>query len=362
MNLQSFEASLVRRRFLRRRLALYEDYLDSGEDFRGYLEFARELMEGRKDPALPAVDLILTALARGVPVAEALAEVAPPHDVTMLNAWENRGMLNKGMEELISAVREEEELKSMALSQLAGPLFYMVIAILLLTYGIPLLVNSMGPALLNSSTMTVDQRALVSLSNFMSDNSNILNVVYVLAPVAFLVSLTRWAGAARRWADHAFAPYAAYRSYQAALFLRTFGAQLMVTPKMEEALAEIRKNSSRWLRWYIDQMLDKIPFNRVNPVMAMDVGLLDVKTVDSLILVSQRGDSETAIISRSKKASAQAAKTIKTYVKVIDRAGKVLLGITLGWAAFSLMTQTIKQQVQSSQNATVSVQTTVAKP
>lgn len=116
LSMEAFKEWELRRYFSKRRLELYEDYLDSGEDFRRYLEFSRELMEGRKDPAVGAVDRILEVLARGAPVAEALASVAPAADVTMLTAWESRGLLNKGVEELIVSVREEQELRSSAMS------------------------------------------------------------------------------------------------------------------------------------------------------------------------------------------------------------------------------------------------------
>lgn len=334
------------RAFRADRLGFYEDYLDSGEDLRFFLEFAIEQMDNRKAIAAGAARQVLQVLQSGRPVAEALSAVMPPTDVTLLAAWESRGKLNEGVAELIEAVWQETELRSAAISELGAPLFYVVMAIGLMTYGIPLMVSSMGGALLNPATMTLDQRALVLFSGFMSAHSGVLGMLYVVLPSLFIWSLPRWQGRLRRWLDTRFPPYGMYRSYHAALFLRTLGSQLVVTPKLEDAVGVIHRSSNRWLQGYLDRVLERIPEFRTNPAMALDVGLLDAKTVDSLALVSRRGDSEKAITGRAKKATRAALKTIRGYVAAIGAGGKVLLGVILAWAVLSLMTQTIRQQVQ----------------
>lgn len=328
------------------RLDFYENYLDSGEDFRVFLEFVIEQMDNRKAIAAVAARQVLQTLQEGKPVAEALSRVMPPTDITMLASWESRGMLNEGMAELIDAVRQETELRSAAVSQLAAPLFYVAMALGLMTYGIPLMVSSMGGALLNPATMTLDQRALVLFSGFMSRNAGVLGALYVVLPLLFVWSLPRWQGRLRRWLDVKFPPYGMYRSYHAALFLRTLGSQLVVTPKLEDAVAAIHQTSNRWLQGYLELILERIPEFRTSPAMALDVGLLDVQTVDALALVSRRGESEKAISGRAKKATRAALKTIHGYVMAIGAGGKVLLGVILAWAVLSLMTQTIRQQVQ----------------
>lgn len=332
------------------RLTFYEDCYDSDVEPREYVKFLVEQQEGRGSSTLPIVEKIYQTLQTGAPVWKALAEFMPSSDISLLSAWESRGDWREGMRELIVGIREEEELKSQARKELAGPLFYLAIAIALMTYGVPLLVNSMGPALLNPATMTLDQRLLVEFSHFMSNNSTVLNTLYVVLPIAFLVSLPRWTGKLRVWADSHLAPYAIYRSYHAALFLRTLGSQLVVTPKMADALEALRLNSNRWLMYYISQMQERLPYYRTNPILALDVGLLDVKTVDSLVLISQKGESETAINARAKKVTKGAIKSIEGSIVVIKLAGQVILGVTLAWLTLSLMTQTIKQQVQMTQN------------
>ena len=332
------------------RLTFYEDCYDSDVEPREYVKFVMDQQEGRKSGTLPVVAKIYDILQTGAPVWKALSSVMPASDIALLSAWESRGNWREGMKELIAGIREEEELKSQARKELAGPLFYLVIAIALMTYGVPLLVNSMGPALLNPAIMTLDQRLLVKFSHFMSSYSTVLNVLYVLLPILFLVSLPRWTGKVRVWADSHFAPYAIYRSYHAALFLRTLGSQLVVTPKMDEALGALRENSSRWLGHYILQMQERLPYYRTNPIMALDVGLLEPKTVDSLILISQKGESEGAINARAKKVTKGAVRSIQSSIGVIKLTAQVILGVTLAWVTLSLMTQTIKQQVKMTQN------------
>ena len=341
--------------FRKNRLDFYEDCFDAEVEPKEYIKFLMDQQEGRRSSTLPITERIYKVLQTGAPVWEALSEFMPSADIALLSAWESRGNWREGMRELIVGIREEDELKQQARKELVGPLFYLVIAIALMTYGVPLLVNSMGPALLNPAIMTLDQRLLVLFSHFMSAHAFELDVIYVTLPLAFIISLPRWTGRLRVWADNHLAPYAIYRSYHAALFLRTLGSQLVVTPKMADALDALRNHSNAWLRYYISQMQDRLPYYRTNTVMALDVGLLDAKTIDSLALISQKGESETAINARAKKATKGAIKSIQGSIGVIKLAAQLILGITLAWVTLSLMTQTIKQQVKMSQNPSMMV-------
>lgn len=338
------------------RLSFYEDYLDSGLEMRQYCKHRAEQLEGRGNAVHTIIRAIGSRLETGSSVATALAPFVPPTDVILLSAHESRGSLDQGMTQLVESVRAENQLKSEARSALIGPVGYLVTAILVVTFGVPMMVNSMGAALLNPATMTLDQRALVALSAMMARFAPLLDVLYIGLPILFILSLPRWTAMSRipgrRWLDHNFAPYAIYRSYQAALFLRALGAQLAVTPKMDLALDTIRANSNKWLGAYILLMQDRLPRYRVRPILALDVGLLDVEMVDSLVLISMRGDSESAINARASTAFNRAMKTIRVYVAAIGVAGKVLLGIVLAWATLSLMTQPLRQQMQLINNPT----------
>lgn len=332
--------------FLKTRLEFYEDLLDSEVEPRAYVRQQVELARSRGYATVSVLEGISQNLDSGMPVWRALSEYMPPSDIAMLSAWETRGKLLEGIQELVETVRQEKELKQQARSELLAPVGYLVVALALMTYGVPWMVGSIGSALLNPSTMTLDQRMLVAFSGFMSGNALLLDVLYVLLPVLYVVSLPRWTGRVRQWLDNHFVPYSIYRSYHAALFLKTLATQLTVTPQMHEALNVIRQNSNRWLAAYILQMQERIPFYRASPIMALDVGLLDVRTVDSLVLISQKGESEAAINARAKKSAQGALRSIRGHVFKIRMAGQLILGVMLSWAVLSLMTQPIKQQMQ----------------
>ena len=342
------------RGFSSRRLAFYEDFLDSGIELRPYCRLRAEKLEGRGAPDFAIVREIGDRLAQGRSVAAALHGLVPPSDLVLIAAHESRGTLRQGIAQVIDTVREQMQLRAEARSQLAAPLIYMVLAIALLSYGLPWMVALMSKTLLKPGMMSLDQRALVAFTGFMSQHALLFNVLYVAAPLLYLGSLQRWTVAShipgRRWMDRHFAPYAIYRAYHAALFMRSLGAQLAVTPKLEHALEAIRANSNRWLADYIWAMEQRLPSCRVRPILALDVGLLDAAMVDSLMLVSLRGESEQAIASRAQTACKRASATIRSYVAAIRVAAYLLLGTVLAWAVLSLMTQTIKQQTEALSN------------
>ena len=342
------------RGFSSRRLAFYEDFLDSGVELRLYCRFRAEKLEGRGAPDYTIVREIGDRLAQGRSVAAALHGLVPPSDLVLIAAHESRGTLHQGIAQVIDTVREETQLRSEARSQLTTPLLYMLLAIGLVTYGLPWMVGLMSKNLLKPGMMSLDQRALVAFTGFMAHHAWLFNLLYAVVPALYRVSLPRWTVASRvpgrGWLDRHFAPYAIYRAYHAALFMRSLGAQLAVTPKLEHALEAIRANSNRWLADYIRAMEQRLPSCRVRPILALDVGLLDAAMVDSLMLVSLRGESEQAITSRAQTACKRAAATIRSYVAAIRVAAYLLLGTVLAWTVLSLMTQTIKQQTEALSN------------
>jgi hypothetical protein len=340
--------------FRLRRLSFYEDFLDSGVELRLYCRFRAEKLEGRGAPDYAIVREIGERLAQGRSVAAALDGFVPPSDLVLIAAHESRGTLRQGIAQVVETVREEMALRAEARGQLATPLIYLLLAIGLLSYGLPWMVSLMSKGLLKPGMMSLDQRALVASTGFMSRHALQFNVIYALVPALYLASLRRWTVTSRipgrGWLDRNFAPYAAYRAYHAALFLRSLGAQLAVTPKLEHALEAIRVNSNRWLADYIRAMELRLPSCRLRPILALDVGLLDAAVIDSLMLVSLRGDSEQAITSRAQSACRRASATIRGYVGAMRTAAYLLLGTVLAWAVLSLMTQTIKQQTEAISN------------
>ena len=340
--------------FSARRLPFYEDFLDSGIELRPYCRYRAEKLEGRGSPDYAIVREIGDRLAQGRSVAAALEGFVPPSDLVLISAHESRGTLRQGIAQVVDTVREGDALRSEARSQLATPLIYTLLAIGLVTYGLPWMVDMMSQTLLKPGMMTLDQRALVAFTGFMSRHALQFDVLYLVLPTLYLASLPRWSVASRipgrAWMDRHFAPYATYRAYHAALFLRALGAQLVVTPKLEQALETIRANSNRWLADYIQAMEQRLPSCRVRPIQALDVGLLDATMIDSLMLVSLRGDSEQAITSRAQNACKSASATIRRYIGAMRLAAYMLLGVVLAWAVLSLMTQPIKQQTDAMSN------------
>lgn len=355
---ESFSKGYRARQFTGQRLKFYEDYLDTGVEMRPYCVKRAEQLEGRGNPLHVAVREIATRLAQGHTVASALAPFVPPTDIVLLTAHERRGTLNDGMAQLIESVRAETALKEEARRELIGPLGYVAAALGIVTYAVPWMVNTMGTGIINAATETIDQRVLLAFGSFMGQASAVFNVLYVLLPVAFVISLPVWTGRARRWADRHLPPYAVYRTFHAALFLRALGAQIAVTPKLEAALGEIRRNSNRWLSHYIDLMFERLPAHRRHPIQALDVGLLDPEMIDSLDIVSTKGSSEQAIAKRAQTAFGSALRVIRRYIAAIKLTGIYLLGAILMWTALSLMLRPVQQQMQTMMNPTAAMQQT----
>lgn len=360
IDLSKIVKAIKAHQFRANRLEFYEDFLDGDSEMREYCQIRLEQIERRNKPRNPVLQDIVEMLEHGKSVAKALEQYIPASDIVLIAANESRGTLKQGITQLAEVVREEQRLRQQAIRELAWPMAYLTAALLIVTYGVPTMVGFLQNSFINKTSMTLDQRLLVNLSDFMSDYSMVFNVLYIALPILFVWSLPRWGVLSRipgrRWADQYLPPYAIYRTYQAALFLRTLGAQISVTPKLEPTLASIRLQSTKWLGDYISLMEEALPLNRVRPILALDVGLLEADMIDSLDLVSRRGESERAITLRAKKSFDGAIKTIARYISMMRTFAILLLGVALAWSTFSLILQPMRTQIGNMMNPSVMTQ------
>lgn len=343
----------MEQQFAEVRLEFYQDYLDSKMMMREYAQARAAQLKRRGNASHKPVSIVADKLRQGKAVALALKDIAPASDVALVSAFENSNRLNEGFAEIVRKVTEEKALKKEVVGALVKPAIYLIMALAMVTGGIPFMVDSVGP-LLDKATQTLDQRALIAFSSFMQSFAGIILPGLIGLLVATVASLPLWTGALRRKFD-AYSPiHRMYRAYHGASFLKVLAIQLSVSPQLDRALSAIAVNSNPWLRSYILTIMRRLPHHRTNPMEAFDVGLLDANVIDSLTLISRSGTAEAAIALRADQSTKQAVKTIRTNAMVLQQSAIALAGVLLIWVTLSLVLNVIKtnmdrmQQTQSS--------------
>ena len=341
---QSAAGAGMRRRFAAVRHEIYEDLIDviaNGAHPRDALLAHADILERRGSPLAQGFRHVVLRMEQGHSVSVALAHLAPPGDVALLSAFEGGRRLVDGLRVLNTLAKDERTLRDEAWRLLSMPLVYAFLGFCLLAFGVPTMVDMIGP-MIDPRIRTADQTALIILAGFIKGWTLPIVVVSVIAGVAFLWSLANWQGPARRWCDRWVAPYAIYRAYRAAAFLKGLAAQLESRPKPSDALGAIRALSDPWLAGYIDRVLDGFVLHPARPIDAFDVGLLDRETVDALLLVGRYGTPEAAISSRADQALDRASKSIRRGAKAIQSLVLGVVGVVIIWVVFSLVLQTVK--------------------
>ena len=354
-NANSLSASLAawnqRRYFEAIRLDFYQDYIDSGLMFREFAQARAEQLLRRRHPATAAVQGVFLTLRAGRTVAEALKEVAPSSEIALIAAYEKDNRLNEGFAQIVRMVSEEKQLRSDVMGLLRKPAIYIALAVTMLTLMVPSLVDTLGP-LLDRARLTTDQRVLLALSDFMAAYAFLLVPGLIGLLVATIVTLPLWRpGAVRKALDRHSPLHRMYRDYQAATFLKVLAVQLTVTPQLDRALADIARNSTPWMRGYIEEILRRLPRFRTRELEAFDVGLLGPDMINSLQLITKRATAEQAFTRRAEQASKAALKSINGTASVLQQVGIAVAGLLIAWVAFSLVATMIKQNIDKMSEA-----------
>lgn len=69
-------------------------------------------------------------------------------------------------------------------------------------------------------------------------------------------------------------PYVIYRDYNAANFLTALASLLKAKVDLVSALESLKENSSMWMAWHINRVLDNLRISANDPTNAFDTGLL----------------------------------------------------------------------------------------
>lgn len=351
----TFSAALAawnqRRYFEAIRLDFYQDYIDSGLMLRDFAQARAEQLLRRRHPATAAVQGVFLRLRAGRTVADALKEVAPSSEIALIAAYEKDNRLNEGFSQIVRIVNEWKQLRSDVMGLLRKPAIYIALAVTMLTVMVPSLVDTLGP-LLDRARLTTDQRVLLALSDFMAAYAMVLVPGVVGLLVATITTLPLWRpGAVRRALDRRSPLHKMYRDYQAATFLKVLAVQLTVTPQLDRAVADIARNSTPWLRGYIEEILRRLPRFRTRELEAFDVGLLGPDMIDSLQLITRRATAEQAFTKRAEQASKAALKSINGTASILQQVGIAVAGLLIAWVAFSLVATMIKQNIDKMSEA-----------
>lgn len=233
----------------------------------------------RKDSRATAMNYVHRQLERGRALSEALKPFIPVDEALILQSGEIRGNLPQALQLVVRNMQAGDKMRSSVGAAMAQPALG-VLSLLGLSVGFGLM---MWPDILRG----VPLKHWPAWTHLCIDTQLWLGHhwpwLFTLAGfvVAYYMSLTRWTGKYRTWAD-LIPPYSIYRGQLASSFLGVLAALVESGKTVRESLELMQDNSSPYMRWRIAQIIRKLDISGEEGIKALRTGFFSQQIMDRI--------------------------------------------------------------------------------
>ena len=262
----------------------------------------------------------------GVVFADSLRGWAPDAELMLINAGERSGDIERGLLEAIFVNESLTRIKSAVIGAVSYPLvltiilmgLYMLFALMILPRIETLMPLEQWPAL--SQTM---HAVLTFIRVFGLYVVALIGVLIVVIAIA----MPRFTGPVRTVLDRYY-PFSIYRVISGAGFLVGLSAMLEAGVKMRDSLVQLRSNSSPYIAWHIDTIMQRMATGESSG-SALDTGLFNEETSISLEIFGDSGSFEESMKILGREAVENTVGWIKSVGQVLTTSGVVAIGGSL---------------------------------
>lgn len=281
---------------LKKRIAIYKkikSYTESEFPVYESLIKLKARSDSKKDFRGKIIGIWLDQMKGGAQFSTAIKGWVPDAELNLISSGESGDGIEYGLEEAIKFAESSRKIKSAIISGATYPLVLLFVVLgFMAMFSIQL-----APTYL--SFLPLEQwpdmgRYFYNISIIIVDYWYIL---LILAGVlSFLISSTigTWVGQTRTFFDK-FPPWSVYKVYQSSAFLISLASMMKSGTPLNDGLKKIKKTSSAWVGFYIEQMLKNLKKGGKNFGKHLDVGLMDEETAGDVIDYSELGSFESAI-------------------------------------------------------------------
>lgn len=299
-------------------------------------------LKGPKDYGYLVLDDLIASIENGSSFGKALEKWAPASECMLISAGERGGDLIEGLGTAVALMESKNEIRG----TIIGSLIYPVV-LLCLAFGIAYLFGQqVFPkffAIAPEDKWTGFARYGIYFSHFVEDY-----LITAVASVAALItviftSLPIYDGRLRVKLDK-YPPYSLYRIVNGSVFIIALSALVRSGERIEDALTNLSKNTSSWLRSRIELTLEQIRqgFNLGESLERIKKGFPDDEMVEDLIVYAQLSGVEAALRKMGVEAQDKAISAVRNGSKVIF----VVLFLTVACLLAFLIGALLSMQMQ----------------
>lgn len=272
---------------------------------------------------------MLPVLRRGESIDAAAQSFVPPTELTLLAAGD-RASTPAGYVAAAKMLRALQAMRQSLVKNLSYPAI-MLLASAPVIFVLADKIVPIGKDLARDEPLSDADTAFIMFAEFYTANVGYITVALVALLVAGILSLTRWTGRGRRFADRWFPPFVIYRHYTAAVFLAALGALLRTEMSIDLALTHLSARASGYLREHIEPII--LTYRKgENEAAAFDTGLLDHNMLIRIDAMAESGSLKEAINVLSDDIVIYSGKLIGRIGVTLGTSIFLLISVFVGWA------------------------------
>jgi len=270
----------------------------------------------------------LEKIKSGSKFSQAVQGWIPEAELNLIAAGEDGKGIENGLGEAIKFAKSSQKIKS---TIIGGAMYPLVLLLVILGFT-SMFSLQMAPTYLGILPLEKWPQmgqVFYMISKFIVDAWYILLASILGAGFMIGSTIGRWTGSIREIADKV-PPWSVYKVYQSCSFLIGLASMMQSGIPLNDSLMKIKKSSSPWLAYYIEEMMKNLRRGGKNFGQHLNVGLLDEETAGDVIDYSELGKFESAIYSIGEKNLETSVEQIGDRMNIIRNLMIVLVGLTVG--------------------------------
>jgi type II secretory pathway component PulF len=143
-----------------------------------------------------------------------------------------------------------------------------------------------------------------------------ISLITVIVIIAYYVTIPRWTGYFRQWADH-LPPWNLYRDRQAIACIGILAGLLSSGMELSAALDRVAQKSTPWMAWQLRKIKSRMLISGENTLRAFDSGLFSREFVDLIEDASRNRSFDVTLQYLGCEALPRVVQRVKTLAKTL---------------------------------------------
>ena len=272
-------------------------------------------LKSKNDLVTPFYQSLLASQRQGVSLSDSFKGWVRASEYALLKGSSDAAGMSRSLKGLVKQTEALLKITSALKSKLIAPIILSVFFVCILFgvagYLVPYM-RSVIEGLVQNIQYAPFERAVFSISDFISAHTISLFVIIALIVSISFLSLSRWSSKWRRYVE-LIPPWSIYKLFVSSSLLLYISSMVAAEKPLMSSLLLIKGGLTKYLDPYVSQIIINIMSGRMSYVEAMDVGIFSEDVIDLLFDFSKTTSFETALSKVGQAAIERALKQVESF-------------------------------------------------